>query len=148
HAQFDDSQIIGALIAKWRVDELVRMLGAEVGADVAPASHRLLLRRDGIILSAPRAGQDVAFQVNRLAGGSTAAADAAHGGAGYLLEPDERGVRSLVGYAGSKGHRSFTGLGWSVLVAQDAKTAFAAIERVKLLTLGLAALAALVVAVV
>jgi PAS domain S-box-containing protein len=147
-AQFDESEIIGVLTAKWRVDELVRMLGAEEGTDVASGSHRLLLRRDGLILSAPRSGEEVAFKTNLLARGSHGAADAARGGAGYLLEPDERGVRSLVGYAASKGHRSFGGLGWSVLVVQDAKTAFASIERVKLLTFGLGALAALVVALV
>jgi PAS domain S-box-containing protein len=147
-AQFDENEIIGVLTAKWRVDELVRMLGAEAGTDVASGSHRLLLRRDGLILSAPRSGEEVAYKTNLRARGSAAAADAAGGGAGYLLEPDERGVRSLVGYAASKGHRGFSGLGWSVLVVQDAKKAFASIERVKLLTFGLGAVAALVVALV
>jgi len=147
-AQFDEGEVIGVLSAKWRVDELVRMLGAEEGTDVASGSHRVLLRRDGLILSAPRSDEEVAFTTNLLERGSAAAADAARGRAGYRLETDGRGVRSLVGYAGSKGHRSFGGLGWSVLVVEDAKMAFASIQRVKLLTFGLGAIAALAVALV
>src|SRR5262245_47984013 len=50
HAQFAESEIVGVLCAKWPLDELAPMLegGREAGA--AEQRHKLLLRRDGLVL--------------------------------------------------------------------------------------------------
>jgi len=145
HAQFAESEIVGVLCAKWPVDELAHMLETQREADGPSRRHKLLLRKDGLVLSAPSSGGDIVFKQNLLAAGSDAAAEAARGNNGSMLEKDEHGVPSLVGYAASHGYRSFPGLGWSVLVEQDAKIAFASTERLKLLTVGLGALVAFLV---
>jgi PAS domain S-box-containing protein len=133
------------LCAKWPVDELAHMLETQREADGPSRRHKLLLRKDGLVLSAPSSGGDIVFKQNLLAAGSDAAAEAARGNNGSMLEKDEHGAPSLVGFAASHGYRSFPGLGWSVLVEQDAKIAFASTERLKLLTVGLGALVAFLV---
>ncbi len=54
-----------------------------------------------------------------------------HGGQGYFVLDDHIGNESLVGYAGSKGYRDFEGLGWSILVIQNAEKAYIPIIQLR-----------------
>lgn len=54
------------------------------------------------------------------------AALASRGGKGCLIENDQSGRESLIGYDRSKGYRDFRGLGWGALVVADLKVAFEA----------------------
>ena len=110
----------------------------------SPGTDALVLARDGTVLLGP-AG---------LRGAKLAVASAEAAGAGRAGALREHWVEMaaadgsedlVVGHAPTRGHRGYPGLGWSVLVRQDAASAFAAAEALRreiLLWAGAVALAA------
>lgn len=113
-----------------------------------PGTEALVLARDGAVLLGPAAppGQKlVEF-------GSVRAAAAGEAGARLERWPTAATTASgaaaaefLVGYAPTRGHGGYPGLGWTVLLRQDAATAFAAaaaLEREILFWAGAVALVA------
>ncbi|WP_306397940.1 sensor histidine kinase [Telluria beijingensis] len=61
----------------------------------------------------------------------TASLRAAHGkrGVGYVLERWADGRDYLVGYSQTRGHADYPGLGWTVLLRQEAGNAYAPVQR-------------------
>ncbi|HEY6554027.1 MAG TPA: ATP-binding protein, partial [Vicinamibacteria bacterium] len=98
----------------------------------------LLLRRDGLVVSAPEARRARLLHRNLADGGSQASILAGAGKSGFLVERlgDED---SLVGYAHSEGAS-----GWSALVVQESGIAFAPVHRLRSIVLGVGAAVALV----
>ncbi len=83
-----------------------------------PGAQALVLSREGQVLLGPPG-----LRQARLATLAPGAAPAlAAGRSGSLLDEDGG---HLVGYAATRGHRQYAGLGWSVLVRHDAVAAFA-----------------------
>ena len=83
-----------------------------------------ILGRDGAVLLGPpgMAGQKFALP-------STAAAR--EGGNGFKLETWPDGKEYLVGYSNSNGYASYPGLGWTVLVRQEADSAFGPVQDIQ-----------------
>ncbi|OAS24609.1 sensor histidine kinase [Methylobacterium platani] len=90
--------------------------------DVTP----VVLARDGTVLLGPRSLNRTVLPADLP---SVAAARA--GGSGTATETWADGRRYLTGYRQTKGYRDFPGLGWTVLVRQDAATAFAAVADLR-----------------
>lgn len=95
-----------------------------------PGAEALILARDGqVLLGPPEARRDgparlpagIAADLAAGRGGSRVGPGTASGG---MAAPAQ-----LVGYAPTRGHRDYQGLGWSVLVRREAAEAFAPARR-------------------
>ncbi|MGF3025873.1 sensor histidine kinase [Methylobacterium aquaticum] len=86
----------------------------------------LVIARDGTVLLGPERLRRTDLPA---ALPSLAAARAGHSGTVAETWPD--GTRYLTGYRPTRGHRDFPGLGWTVLVRQEAGTAFAAVTDLR-----------------
>jgi len=144
-AQFEEDKVIGVLSAQlelgglFTVKELYEKDGTQYDA------HVMVQRGDGLVIAAPEFEQQDIFRNNLVEKGLKSARLAARGQEGYLIETDEHNRKSLIGYGYSKGYRDFPGFGWFALVVQDARLAFAPLERLKMIVMGIgAAMAALV----
>jgi len=150
HAHFDENVVVGVLCARWAVRELHFMTEglpqAERSESLAGGVITRVIRRDGLEISALNPGHAAALSGNLIERGVVSARLASEGNDGYAVEDVPGQGRRLIGYGASKGYRSFEGLGWSALVAQDLGQAFAPIERLKLLFGGAGALSAIFVA--
>lgn len=125
----EKEKIIGVFTATWRADELSQM--TQVGQNEKGAPRLLLIRSDGLIISAHDAEREILFKRNLFEFGLKSAERAGRKEKGYLIEKDEGGNESLIGYDYSKGYRDFQGLGWGILVIKDLKAAFKPIDRLK-----------------
>lgn len=83
----------------------------------------LIVDRQGKVLLGP---PDVLGETLRLQSVAAAARDN-----GYVSETWPDGRRYLVGYSASNGHASYTGLGWTVLVRQEADEAFLPVTHIQ-----------------
>ncbi|MGE7418825.1 sensor histidine kinase [Methylobacterium tarhaniae] len=86
----------------------------------------LVVARDGTVLLGPEHLRRTGLPADLP---SIAAARAGRSGTAAEIWPDGR--RYLTGYRPSRGYRDFPGLGWTVLVRQDAGTAFAAVSDLR-----------------
>ncbi|GJD60455.1 sensor histidine kinase [Methylobacterium frigidaeris] len=86
----------------------------------------LVLARDGTVLLGPDSLRRTGLPAELP---SVAAARAGHSGTATETWPD--GKRYLTGYRPTRGYRDFPGLGWTVLVRQDAGTAFASVADLR-----------------
>ncbi|AWN48496.1 histidine kinase [Methylobacterium terrae] len=86
----------------------------------------LMLARDGTVLLGPA-------PLNRktLPADLPSVAAAREGRSGTAAETWPDGRRYLTGYRQARGYRDFPGLGWTVLVRQDADTAFASVTDLR-----------------
>ncbi|WDT75666.1 MAG: EAL domain-containing protein [Candidatus Manganitrophus sp.] len=125
----EKEKVIGVLTGRWKADELAKMTQVVQGEKGSP--RLLLIRGDGLVISAPEAEQEILFKRNLVEFKLQSAASAIRKGTGYLIENDEEGSASLIGYDYSKGYRDFQGLGWSVLVVRDLEAAFEPIQQMK-----------------
>ncbi|HEX9189984.1 MAG TPA: HAMP domain-containing protein, partial [Vicinamibacteria bacterium] len=141
-AHFDERQVIGSLSLSWDLVRLFATLRQE--QNLSPDQGDLVLvRRDGLVVSAPPDRLDWLLRHNLVAAGSQAAVLAGAGRRGFLVE-EIAGKNVLVGYAHSTGAS-----GWSALVMQDAGAAFAPVRSLRDAVLGVGiavALLALVLA--
>lgn len=110
-----------------------------------PGVQAFVLSREGRVLlgPAPRPGGASLAEI-----APAAVEDLAAGRTGSAVEPARQGLPAyLLGYAATRGHRSYYGLGWNVLVRHEAETAFRPArelaQEVRLWGLLAAALAAL-----
>ncbi len=90
--------------------------------DVAP----LVLARDGTVLLGPEG-----LRRTDLPADLPSVAAARAGRSGTVAETWPDGKRYLTGYRPTRGYRDFPGLGWTVLVRQDAQTAFASVAELR-----------------
>jgi PAS domain S-box-containing protein len=133
-AKFEEDKIIGALCANWNTDELLAMTQLqEKEGEEEYHTHVMLMRGDGLVISAPEIEKEDVFKRNLIKAGLKSALLASQKKEGYLVEIDEHNRKSLIGYDYSRGHRDFTGLGWSTLVIEYTKRVFAPIERLKII---------------
>ncbi|WP_053225576.1 sensor histidine kinase [Methylobacterium indicum] len=124
-------------------DDLGRLVGVVSGhldwawARAAEASLRetagtprdltvLVLARDGTVLLGPDA-----LRRTRLPADLPSVAGARDGRSGTEAETWPDGRRYLTGFRQTRGYRDFPGLGWTVLVRQDAGTAFASVADLR-----------------
>jgi PAS domain S-box-containing protein len=136
-AHFDEAQTLGTLEVAWDIASVFARVQAETdGTSRAP--HLVLMRRDGVVVSAPPAPFPAGVGESLAAIGSRAALLAGEGRRGFLVEPIG-GASHLVGYARS------TGLtGWSIVVLQTTAVAFAPVDRLRGAVLALGGSVALV----
>jgi PAS domain S-box-containing protein len=123
-AHFDEAQVLGTLEVAWDGSAVFSRIEAENQA-AARAPHLVLMRRDGVIVAAPPPPFPAGIGENLAASGSRAAALAAEGRQGFLVEPVS-GVAHLAGYAHSAGLT-----GWSVVVLERVDVAFAPADRLR-----------------
>jgi signal transduction histidine kinase/DNA-binding response OmpR family regulator len=148
-APHDPSKMLGHLIARIDPKELDTIIHSikinESGQ--SPQGFALLLSRRLEVLTAPpflreaRAG-DLPLTWNSLGIASADPVFQAEQGA-QLLRRGSTDI--LVGYAGSRGHRTFQGFQWSVVLIQDVGDAYGTVRSLWYEALGLLALTAIVV---
>jgi PAS domain S-box-containing protein len=138
-ASFDDTRVVGTLLASWDLPALFRQSQQQAGRATGHG-ELVLLRRDGLVVHAPERWQGQLLGVSLARLGSGAASRAAAGERGYLVESIE-GEEYLVGFDHSRGSS-----GWSALVLQDTRLAFAPIHRLRRTVLGGGTLLAVLVA--
>ncbi len=136
-ASFDERQTIGVLSVSWDLGKLFERIQLDRRVDLNHGDL-LLLRRDGVVVSAPERRREWVFRRNLAESGSRSAILAGAGKSGFLAER-LAGEDSLVGYAHSNGAS-----GWSALVVQDSRVAFAPVYRLRSIVLGVGAAVALV----
>ena len=147
-AAFKEDQIIGVLSARWRAVDLNRITQIPTSGDhVSNPQKLIVLRSDGLVISAPEEDQEALFTRNLMEEGLMAARLASHKTEGNRIETIRGERPSLIGFHPSTGYEDFKGLGWSVLIIQDLDQALAPIERLKMITFGTGALVMLIVAV-
>jgi len=88
------------------------------------AVDTLILSKGGVVLLGPKEYTDQVLRQGSLA-------RAQRGGNGAEIETWPDGKRYLVGYSQSHGHRSYPGLGWTVLVRQPLEEAYRPVEALK-----------------
>lgn len=125
----EKEKVIGVLSGRWRADELAQMTQGIQSEKGAP--RLLLIRSDGLVISAPETQQEILFKENLVELKLQSAAAVSRKKNGYLIEKDDTGTESLIGYDFSRGYRDFQGLGWGIVIVRDLKTAFEPIQRMK-----------------
>ncbi len=113
-----------------------------------PGAEALVLSRDGRVLLGPPGLRGASLA--DLAPGAVHDLTAAQSGStvGKAVSADGvLGRTYLVGYAATHGHRSYAGLGWQVLVRDDAQAAFAPARRLAWEVLAWGVIAAALVAI-
>jgi diguanylate cyclase (GGDEF)-like protein/PAS domain S-box-containing protein len=100
------------------------------------AVDTLILSKNGVVLLGPKAYKDQVLKQQSIA-------RAEQEKNGSLIETWPDGKRYLVGFSQSRGHESYPGLGWIVVVRQPLDEAFKPVEdlRSKILWIGLCAAA-------
>jgi PAS domain S-box-containing protein len=135
-ALFDENRVIGVLLVTWHVG--VRSLPSGAGEEGGFGQGELvLLRRDGLVVTAPASHREWEGALNLVQAGARAAALARAGRRGHLVEP-LLGRDHLVGFARSQGIS-----GWSALVLEEAASAFTPVYRLRAMVLGVGAAVAL-----
>jgi two-component sensor histidine kinase len=123
----DDGRLVGVVSGHldwawaWGVEASLRETSA--GSRNVTA---LVLSRDGTVLLGPKSLLRTSLPADLP---SVAAARAGQAGTKTETWPD--GQRYLTGYRPTQGYRGFPGLGWTVLVRQDAGIAFAAVAELR-----------------
>lgn len=144
-ALYDEQLTIAVLRVQWNAEELFSKMQAQ--AESESRSRLLLIRKDGMVMSAPGANLDLVFKKNLVELGMRSAQLAGQGQKGYLVEHDESGQDSLIGYSCSKGYQGFAGFGWAALVIQDVKYAFAPVQQLKNIVFEVGGVVVLLVAI-
>lgn len=83
-----------------------------------------ILDRDGEVLLGPKGYLGATLEVPSVKASSTRKV-------GYLIETWDDGKRYLTGYAKSRGHATYAGMGWTVLVRQSLDEAYVPVSRIK-----------------
>jgi PAS domain S-box-containing protein len=141
---FDENQIIGLLEANWRLD----LLGEIIKPD--KEYRTVIIQRSGRVLFDSEKHRSAVFEANLIDKQVKAAQLAVAGKADSVIDTDENGIRSLIGFSQSQGYPGFAGFGWAAMVMQDVRVALAPIRRLEqsVVTLGLIMIGVVVVVVV
>lgn len=151
-ADFNKDQIIGCICAKWKASELFNITQYSKETYGGNYKHRtygsiMLINKDGMVISAPKDKQDRLFRTNLINDGLESANRASQKLEGYLVEPIDNN-ESIIGYDYSAGYHDFSGLGWSILVIEDTKIAFAPIVNLRAIIFGFGAIVAVIITVI
>lgn len=106
---------------QWAADVQQSALRVRAGSG---AVDSLIVARGGAVLLGPKEYEDKVLHQNSLA-------LAQRGMNGSVIETWPDGKRYLVGYSQSHGHRSYPGLGWTVLVRQPLDEAYRPVEALE-----------------
>lgn len=148
-AKFEEDKIIGVLCANWNADELHAITQVHKDEDREKyIGHIMLIRNDGLIISAPESEKKDIFKKNLIKSGLESALLGSKKEEGYLVERDEHDRKALIGYAYSTGYHDFPSFGWVVLVDQDAKIVFAPVEKLKVIIISIWIFVALIVIII
>ncbi|HCI44533.1 MAG TPA: hypothetical protein DE315_03240 [Candidatus Omnitrophica bacterium] len=134
-AQFTQDQIIGSFMAGWNAATLSRMVHLSAGGGTEQEgknNHFMLMRHDGLVIAAPDFEKESIFKNNLVKRGLRSALLASRKQEGYLVEKDEHGAESLIGYDYAKGQNDFPDLGWFGVVLLNTDRAFASIKRLEM----------------
>ncbi|MEE9543498.1 MAG: methyl-accepting chemotaxis protein [Thermodesulfobacteriota bacterium] len=131
-ADYDFNKILGVVTSRFdwkKIYEIADsvMLGGEAQDKSA---YLILLNSDGVVISAPSFMRDGVTILNERHDELLSFRAAARGDSGYMIE-EVAGKKMLVGYAPSTGHSDYVGIGWTMLVMQDAADAFAQVNALK-----------------
>ncbi len=99
------------------------------------SGHIMILRKDGLIISAPNAEKDTIFKKNLIESGMASALLGSQKKYGILIEGDEHENNSIIVYDYLK---DINALNWIILVEEETQKAFAPIERLKFIILSFA----------
>jgi PAS domain S-box-containing protein len=127
------SQIVFVLEADWRLDQLGEIIKPE-------KEYRIvLIQNKGRVLFDSNAGPAAEARANLFDQHLQAARSAVAGKGGSVIEDNDRGGRSLIGFSQCKGWTNFPGFGWATLVMQDTQIALSPIRQLErsVVTLGL-----------
>ncbi|MBI3617906.1 MAG: PAS domain S-box protein [Candidatus Omnitrophica bacterium] len=145
-AEFEKDRVLGVLLAGWKAQTLRdTRLSAEEEKGGNKGNHFMLARNDGLVIAAPEFEQNDVFKVNLIKEGLRSALLASQKHEGYLIEKNEHGVESLIGYDYARGHTDFPDLGWFGFVLSNTDMAFAAVERLRVITFAGGLIVALIV---
>ncbi len=131
---------LGLLVSRLNWSELFNITNAVAVTESGQAKHSyaLMINRKGDIITGPGAlltkdqkSDEILFSKNLLADGYESAKLALGGKHGYLLDSNKAGEKQMVGYANSHGHLDFPGLGWAVLIVQNASESFRTAYQIK-----------------
>ena len=125
-------QMVGVLSARFGWQELQRIIQAvgAKGEEHTTTGHAMLINKSGEVIVGPDSVLAEAHETSRISSQNLltqnyeSAVRANQGKKGFLIERDPAGEEWLIGYVNSNGHRTFQGLGWSVLVLQETAEAF------------------------
>jgi PAS domain S-box-containing protein len=138
------SQIIFVLEADWRLDQLGEIIQTE-------KEYRIvLIQNKGRVLFDSNAGPAAEARANLFDQHLQAARSAVSGQDGSVIEDNDQGGRSLIGFSQCKGWTNFPGFGWATLVMQDTRIALSPIRQLErsVISLGLVMFAVVVGVVV
>ncbi|MFC4172691.1 sensor histidine kinase [Microvirga sp. GCM10011540] len=137
-----DGALVGVIGAHlhWRWAQELEQALRSAASRRHPDIEVLILARDGTVLLGPTTLLKTTLSIDSAKGAVAGAT-----GSGVETWPDGR--EYLSGYTGTAGYRDYPGLGWSVLVRQDATTSFAPVGQMQQRIAGWGALVALVTAV-
>lgn len=122
--------IIGVVRAHWRAQELSQVLETSFIGGVLPVGRILLLRKDGLVIAGTKDVGGLRFEVDLSGKGFESIRLARQQKEGYLLErKDAEGKNYFIGYSYSQRYGDLKGLGWTVLVVQEAGVVFVPVTR-------------------
>ncbi|MGF9761844.1 HWE histidine kinase domain-containing protein [Microvirga sp. 0TCS3.31] len=137
-----DGSLVGVIGSHlhWRWAQELEQALSSAASRRHPGIEVLILARDGTVLLGPKTLLKTGL--------STESAKSAVGGAtGSGVETWPDGREYLSGYTRTAGYRDYPGLGWSVLVRQDAATSFAPVSAIQRRIAGWGALVAFLTAI-
>jgi two-component sensor histidine kinase len=136
-ASYNETEIIGLLSSSLSGKELFEIInGIPVNEEgQTPSGYALMVNNQGNVISAPdfilEGKEKVLSNKNLLSMGLESAQRAIQGKKGFLIETCSGGKEWLIGYASSQGYRDFGGLGWAVLIMQEAREAYAPVIKLR-----------------
>lgn len=125
-----DQSEIGFLVAWIDWNTIRQTLSAEKIEDKeqSPGRYIVMIHQDGTLLHLPEFMKKGEAWQNLKDLAPVAMERVLKGEDGYVIEKLSEGKEFLISYAREKGYRSYEGLGWSLLVFQDAHEAFSIVE--------------------
>jgi PAS domain S-box-containing protein len=151
HLGVGGGEVVGLLCVDWKASELSNILqykkkeSDKERYEHVIYDHIMLIRNDGLIISAPDNERHNLFKENLVTLGMKSAQLAVTKHEGEMVETDEHNVKSLTAYDYSRGYKDFKGLGWAVIVLQDAKKVYAPLNHLKLVVLVISLIAIIAV---
>lgn len=138
---------LGVLAAHLDWTQMIEMLNTMPvleGKTQGPEAYALLINKKGLVITQPYfESRATMFRENLKDKGLTAAENAINGKNGFVNEMGRYEKQDLIGFSPSKGYRNFLGFGWAVLVFQDAGHALAPIQQIKIQTVSIGLLVAI-----
>lgn len=132
----DTHKIIGVLSSHFDWEKIATTVGATL-IDNKPqnqSSHLVMINKEGFVLSEAAYDQEKKRRLlkdNLRNKELRSATLASQGKNGWIVENNEHGIESLIGYASSEGVEDFKGLGWSMLAMVSLQEAYLPIRDLR-----------------